>query len=109
MRRSLVLVLAMIAGIAILKSAPARTAETAPAKTAAAKERQGLKAPGLLLSDADKAWWQDAKFGMFIHWGLYAIPAQGEWYMHAAEGARGEVCEAGRRVRARRITTPSCG
>jgi len=24
------------------------------------------------------AWWRDARFGMFIHWGLYAIPA-GEW------------------------------
>jgi alpha-L-fucosidase len=23
-------------------------------------------------------WWRDAKFGMFIHWGLYAVPA-GEW------------------------------
>ena len=23
-------------------------------------------------------WWRDARFGMFIHWGLYAIPA-GEW------------------------------
>ena len=23
-------------------------------------------------------WWQDMRFGMFIHWGLYAIPA-GEW------------------------------
>jgi len=28
------------------------------------------------------SWWSDAKFGMFIHWGLYAIPAKGEWYMH---------------------------
>lgn len=26
-------------------------------------------------------WWTDAKFGLFIHWGLYAIPANGEWYM----------------------------
>ena len=25
--------------------------------------------------------WNEAKFGMFIHWGLYAIPAKGEWYM----------------------------
>jgi alpha-L-fucosidase len=25
------------------------------------------------------AWYQDARFGMFIHWGLYAIPARGEW------------------------------
>ena len=24
------------------------------------------------------AWWRDARFGMFIHWGLYAEPA-GEW------------------------------
>jgi alpha-L-fucosidase len=23
-------------------------------------------------------WWRDAHFGMFIHWGLYAVPA-GEW------------------------------
>ncbi|NLD71258.1 MAG: alpha-L-fucosidase, partial [Chloroflexi bacterium] len=26
-------------------------------------------------------WYQDAKFGIFIHWGLYAVPAFGnEWY-----------------------------
>ncbi len=24
------------------------------------------------------AWWREARFGLFIHWGLYAIPA-GEW------------------------------
>ena len=24
------------------------------------------------------AWWRDARFGLFIHWGLYAVPA-GEW------------------------------
>jgi len=38
-------------------------------------------------------WWRDARFGMFIHWGLYAIPAgeyngertkakNAEWIMH---------------------------
>lgn len=27
------------------------------------------------------AWWRQAKFGMFIHWGLYALPADGEWHM----------------------------
>jgi len=27
-------------------------------------------------------WFQDAKFGMFIHWGLYSILARGEWIMH---------------------------
>ncbi len=28
--------------------------------------------------DERMAWWQEARFGLFIHWGLYAIPA-GEW------------------------------
>jgi alpha-L-fucosidase len=32
-------------------------------------------------ADARMAWWREAKFGMFIHWGLYAIPAGGEWHM----------------------------
>ncbi len=26
-------------------------------------------------------WWKEAKFGMFIHWGLYAVLARGEWAM----------------------------
>ena len=34
-------------------------------------------------TDAQKAlrmkWWTDARFGMFIHWGLYALPARHEW------------------------------
>lgn len=28
--------------------------------------------------DARIAWWREAKFGMFIHWGLYSLPG-GEW------------------------------
>lgn len=28
--------------------------------------------------DARMEWWREARFGMFIHWGLYALPA-GEW------------------------------
>ena len=40
-------------------------------------ERDPLK-----LAPEDLAWWVDAKFGLFIHWGLYAIPARGEWVMH---------------------------
>ncbi|MHC4396313.1 MAG: alpha-L-fucosidase [Planctomycetota bacterium] len=27
-------------------------------------------------------WFQDAKFGLFIHWGIYSIPEKGEWVMH---------------------------
>lgn len=36
-----------------------------------------------LASDANAQkrieWWREARFGLFIHWGLYAIPARGEW------------------------------
>ena len=27
----------------------------------------------------DTAWFRAARFGMFIHWGLYALPARHEW------------------------------
>ena len=36
----------------------------------------GRKHP--LTQDERMQWWRDAKFGMFIHWGIYSIPA-GEW------------------------------
>ena len=42
--------------------------------------------------DARMAWWREARFGMFIHWGVYAVPAgvhqgkpvdgYGEWIMN---------------------------
>ncbi len=35
------------------------------------------------ISEKSKAlkshWFTDARFGMFIQWGVYAIPARGEW------------------------------
>src|SRR5260370_27767399 len=26
-------------------------------------------------------WWHEARFGMFIHWGLYSVHARHEWAM----------------------------
>jgi len=34
--------------------------------------------PKQVLQDERMQWWRDAHFGMFIHWGLYSIPA-GTW------------------------------
>ncbi|HEY0868723.1 MAG TPA: alpha-L-fucosidase [Fimbriimonas sp.] len=34
------------------------------------------------LDNRDMAWLLDDKYGMFIHWGLYAGPGRGEWLMH---------------------------
>ena len=28
------------------------------------------------------AWWQEARFGMFIHWGVYSLEGRGEWIMY---------------------------
>ncbi len=25
-------------------------------------------------------WFRDAKFGIYLHWGVYSVPEQGEWY-----------------------------
>jgi alpha-L-fucosidase len=45
--------------------------------------------------DARMAWWREARFGLFIHWGVYAVPAGtyrgeriggiGEWIMRNAK------------------------
>ncbi|MBN1937249.1 MAG: alpha-L-fucosidase [Anaerolineae bacterium] len=49
--------------------------EWPPSRSAIADERGQRKEAK---SDPRLDWWREARFGMFIHWGLYAIPA-GEW------------------------------
>ena len=42
-------------------------------------------------------WFEDAKFGIFIHWGVYSVPAWGprerysEWYWHDMQNKNGET------------------
>ena len=36
---------------------------------------------------------QDDKFGIFLHWGIYSMPAQGEWYMNNANIDRMEYAK----------------
>ena len=65
-------------GLALLLAATSAPSAAAAQETAAQK-------------DARMAWWRDAQFGMFIHWGAYAVPAGtykgervagiGEWIM----------------------------
>ena len=55
-------------------------------------------------------WYQHDRFGMFIHWGLYAIPARGEWVRSVeqmpkeeemGQGSKGgghEICSADRQA-----------
>jgi len=62
----------------------------------------GQAAPTSVSGDRDTrmAWWRQARFGMFIHWGLYAVPAGeyngqrskdiGEWIMSWANIPRAQ-------------------
>jgi alpha-L-fucosidase len=46
--------------------------------------------------DARMQWWRDAKYGMFIHWGIYAVPA-GIWdgkIVDAKHGSEWIQCDA---------------
>ena len=42
-----------------------------------------------LVSDPNDAqrieWWREARFGMFLHWGVYSIPGRGEWVQWAEQ------------------------
>ena len=54
-----------------------------------------ILAQTVLTKDARMQWWREARFGMFIHWGVYSIPAgvyhghqinkAGEWIMNRAK------------------------
>ncbi|MFC1763468.1 alpha-L-fucosidase [Planctomycetota bacterium] len=56
--------------------------------------------------DARMAWWRQARFGMFIHWGVYAVPAGthngvkinriGEWIMNRAKISVADYKEYGK-------------
>jgi len=39
----------------------------------------------LFLTDEKKAWFRHDRFGMFIHWGLYALAARHEWVKNREE------------------------
>jgi alpha-L-fucosidase len=63
---------------------------TPSAKTSLAPEESdaliadGLRTPVRVGPKAETRvkWWRDARFGMFIHFGVYAVPGRGEWVMY---------------------------
>jgi alpha-L-fucosidase len=59
--------MAVALAVAAVAAAPlsAQTQEIVPAERLAARE-----------------WYRDAKFGLFIHWGVYSLLGNGEWVMH---------------------------
>jgi alpha-L-fucosidase len=63
-------------------------ASAGSASTVALKQPEGRTPQPQAASDADDAdrvrrmkWWHEARFGMFIHWGLYSVLGRHEWVM----------------------------
>lgn len=84
---SMVLVFTLAPIVSQLANAADVAAATA-SKTSTAEETPEQR-------DARMAWWRDARFGMFIHWGIYSVPAGtyqdkqikgiGEWIQNNGE------------------------
>ncbi len=84
----------MLAGMAAMTVAAAITPTLAIPAHAATTSGEPLPLPPLRIPKLDMGveqqsnekiqWMQDAKLGMFIHWGPYSGPAKGEWYMENA-------------------------
>ncbi len=87
--RRLALPATLAAATMAVLAAPPPAGQSRAAATSASADR-----------DQRMRWWRDARFGMFIHWGLYAVPAGeykgerssriGEWIMEWANIPRRE-------------------
>src|ERR1017187_10445608 len=82
---SLLLAILLVPGEAFTQDGPRTTrAIVARAAAAGATIPPGPFAPtwdSIRTNYSVPGWFRDAKFGIFMHWGLYAVPAHGsEWY-----------------------------
>jgi alpha-L-fucosidase len=80
-------------GIVAAEPAPtSATAQPAPERSPTTQTAQaepdaliatGLRTPVRIgpKAEARVKWWREARFGMFIHFGVYAVPGRGEWVM----------------------------
>src|SRR5579872_3731315 len=51
------------------------------AAAAAAAAKPSAAAAGDATRTQRMKWWHEARFGMFIHWGLYSVIGRHEWVM----------------------------
>lgn len=48
-------------------------------------------------------WFEEARFGMFIHWGLYSILGRGEWVMYIEKIPKGEYAQLAKQFKPKRF------
>ena len=79
MKKKVFFVFCALIGICIMLFASTISCKKSSEKSAeSAVEIQPVKKETAQEKDNRMAWWREARFGLFIHWGLYTIPA-GEW------------------------------
>jgi alpha-L-fucosidase len=83
--RTLISAFSAITIVAALTACQSNQPTKAPPPRAAATQTAPAAAGAVQPEDHRMDWWRDARFGMFIHWGLYSIPA-GEWNGHTNYG-----------------------
>ncbi|MDZ4755408.1 MAG: alpha-L-fucosidase [Phycisphaerae bacterium] len=82
----------LLAALLAVDPAASITPSVAALPHAADASAADASAPISLLPETEEErtermrWWRESRFGMFIHWGLYAIPA-GEWNGKSIPGA----------------------
>src|SRR4051812_7191630 len=92
-----------VLGLGVL--APRLCGQAAPAADLTPAVVQSDETPAQ--HDTRMKWWREARFGMFIHWGIYSVPAGvhkgkemgpriGEWIMHEMKIPVGEYAEYAR-------------
>src|SRR5687768_6278868 len=93
----------------LLRRAPASAACLLLAATMSASDVAAAPEPTPAAQSAQKGgegridWWRQARFGMFIHWGLYAIPGRGEWVQWNERIAPTEYAKLATQFRANRF------
>ncbi|MFN0131605.1 MAG: alpha-L-fucosidase [Phycisphaerales bacterium] len=82
-----------LACLSLLTLAACQSSPQGASPPAAAPSHSGTQPAAMLPDKPYMEWWRDARFGMFIHWGLYSIPAgvygdrtdYGEWIRTTAQ------------------------
>ena len=69
------------AGALALSASKASGTEPGSSVAADAASESPSSAQQAATREKRMAWWHEAKFGMFIHWGLYSVIGQHEWAM----------------------------
>ncbi len=92
---SVVLIAILATSFGSVRTAPAQAAGGPPSAAGQAAAPAPDRAETKEQRDARMKWWREARFGMFIHWGLYSIPAGvydgrnigglGEWIQNYAK------------------------